>query len=78
MVLMNADIENLRHRPEHAQHEQDAHERGQMGNGLEDGHEDQSTDTQEEDGLALSSREAVAILSRGHFLRGCQLALERE
>ena len=46
-------MENLGHSPEHAQNEQDAHERWQMRQGLEDGNKAETSHTQPEDDIAL-------------------------
>ena len=53
-LLMNARVEDLRHRPKHTQNQQDAYKRRQMGDGLEDRHEDQSAHAKEKDGLTLT------------------------
>ena len=48
-------VEYFAHRPKHAQHEQYAYKRGQMGNALEYGYKDEATHAQEEYYLAPSS-----------------------
>ena len=78
VLLVDTDIEDLRHRPQHAKHEQDAHKRRQMGNGLEDRYKDQTAHAEEEDYLALGSAQAVGLLLDGHLLRSSQFALQRK
>lgn len=69
-------VEYFAHRPKHAQHEQYAYKRGQMGNALEYGHKDEATHAQEEYYLALACRQ---VTGRGGSLwcgRVAELALE--
>ena len=50
--------------PQHAEYQQDAHERWQVGDGLEDRYEDQSAYAQPEDDVALHLRELADLGSR--------------
>ena len=52
-------VEHFRHRPQQTQYKQDAHERWQMGDGLEDWHEDESAHAKEEHHLALRCRQSA-------------------
>ena len=75
---MDAAIEYFCDRPEHTEHKQNAHKRWQVGNGLEDRHENETTDTKEEDSLTLAGRQKVTIIVNNRFLCKREGALQRE
>ena len=57
-------MEDLSDCPQHAEHEQDAHKRGQMGDGLEDGHEAETAHAEPEDRVALGLGELAHLRLR--------------
>ena len=59
---MEIAVEDLRHRPQRAEHQEDADKRRKMGDALEDGNEEQTADTDPEHDLALSLREVALVL----------------
>ena len=61
--------------PQQTEYQQDAHERGQVGDGLEDGDEDEAADTQPEDDVALYLGKLTDVSDR-EVLRLVELALE--
>ncbi len=76
--LFQAGVEHLCHRPEHAQHEQNADERRQVGNRLENRHENQSAHTEEENRFALAGRKLAGLETLRLLLGEGQFALQRE
>ena len=78
MLLMDAGIEYLGHRPQHAKYEQDADKRWQVGDGLEYRYEDESAHAEEEDNLALSGRQAVALFNDCCLLNGHEVTIQRQ
>ena len=74
---MEIAVEDLRHRPQRAEHQEDADKRRKVGDALEDGNEEQTADTDPEHNLALSLREvALVLLALAIVLDGHQLPLE--
>ena len=74
---MEIAVEDLRHRPQRAEHQEDADKRRKVGDALEDGNEEQTADTDPEHDLALSLREvALVLLALAIVLDGHQLPLE--
>ena len=64
VILRRVIVEYLRHRPEHAEHQQDAHERGQMGDRLEHRHEAQPAHAKPEDDIPLGFGELADLRFR--------------
>ena len=70
-------MEDFRGRPKDTQHQQDTHKRRQVRDGLEDRHEDESTDAQPEDDVTLCFRELADLCFR-KILFLIELSLEGE
>ena len=77
LFFLQAGIEHFSNGPKHAEHQQDANERRQMGDALEDRNEDQTAHTQEEDGLALLRGERAGLEAVGLFLGEGKFAFQR-
>ena len=77
MSAMEMTIEHLCGGPENAEHEEDAYERRQVCDALEDRHEDQTAHTDYEDSLTLCLCEVARVLvCTSLHLRHVKLALE--
>ena len=76
--FLQIGIENFRHRPQNAQNEQDADERRQMGQRLENRHENQAAHTEEENHFPLFLSEFAGLKTMCLVLRERQFSLQRE
>ena len=70
VAVLPAAIEHFCERPKRSEHQEDAHEGGQVGEAVEDGHKEQAAHTETEDAVALDFGELMPRSGLGSFARG--------